>query len=107
MTKSELILFKSKTKYFLDILYNERFNIYSEIRFGLFYNFRRYMDDRIHIVHQSKMFKDQFFKFNKERCDIFKRFNNEKLKLKKIAYTNILKNYLCFDIRKIIVDYII
>ena len=61
MTKSELILFKSKTKYFLDILYNERFNIYSEIRFGLFYNFRRYMDDRIHIVHQSKTFIDQYF----------------------------------------------
>ena len=107
MTKSELILFKSKTKYFLDILYNERFKIYSEIRFGLFYNFRRYMDDRIHIVHQSKMFKDEFLQFKKERYAMFKRFNNEKLKLKKIAYTNILKNYLCFDIRKIIVDYII
>ena len=107
MTRSELIIFKSKTKYFLDILYNERFKIYSEIRFGPFYNFRRYMDDRIHIVRQSETFIDQFFKFNKERCAIFKRFNNEKSKLKKTAYINILKNYLCFDIRKIIVDYII
>ena len=107
MTKSELILFKSKTKYFLDILYNERFNIYSEIRFGLFYNYMRYRDDRIDIVSESKSFKDEFLQFKKERYSIFKRFNNEKLKLKKIAYTNILKNYLCFDIRKIIVDYII
>ena len=107
MTRSELILFKSKTKYFLDILYNERYNIYSEIRFGPFYNYRRYMDDRIHIVHQSKTFIDKFIKFNKERNAMFKRFNNKKLKLKKIAYTNILKNYLCSDITKIIVDYII
>ena len=107
MTKSELILFKSKTKYFLDIIYNERYILYSEIRFGPFYNYRRYMDDRIHIVHQSKMFKDEFLQFKKERYAMFKRFNNKKLKLKKIAYTNILNIYLCFDITKMIVDYII
>ena len=65
------------------------------------------MEDRIVLVNQSKTFKDQFLQFNKERYAIFERFNNKKLKLKKIAYTNILKNYLCFDITKIIVDYII
>ena len=67
----------------------------------------RYRSDRIDIVNESKSFKDEFIKFNKEHYAIIKRFNNKKLKLKKIAYTNILKHYLCFDITKIIVDYII
>ena len=65
------------------------------------------MDDRNDIVYQSKLFKDEFCKFNKERYSMFKRSNNKTLKLKKIAYTNILKHYVCFDITKIIVDYII
>ena len=60
MVKSELILFKSKATYFLDILYNERYMIYLEIRFCPFYNYRRYMEDRIIIVNQSKLFKEQF-----------------------------------------------
>ena len=107
MVKSELILFKLKSRYLLDILYNERVTIYTDIRFSPLYNYRRYMDNRGFIVEISKMFKDQFLKFNKERYAMFKRFNNKKLKLKKIAYTNILKHYLCFDITKIIVDYII
>ena len=70
MTKSELILFKSKAIYFLDILFNERFMIYLDIRFCPFYNYRRYMDDRIIIVNQSKTFKNQLLKFNKERYAI-------------------------------------
>ena len=107
MTKPDLIIFKSKTKYFLDLLYNERFKLYLEIRFGPFYNYMRYRGDRIDIVNESKSFKNDFLQFNKGRYAILKRFNNKKLKLKKIAYINILKNYLCFDIRKIIVDYII
>ena len=61
------------------------------------------MFDREEIFILSKMFKDNFLQFNKERYAIFKRFNNDKLKLKKIAYTNISKHYLCFDITKIIV----
>ena len=107
MVKSELILFKSKAIYFLDILFNDRFNIYLDVHFRPFYNYMQYMDDRIDIVNESKSFKDEFIKFNKERYAMFKRFNNKKFKLKKIAYTNILKSYLCFDITKIIVDYII
>ena len=81
--------------------------IYLDIRFCPFYNYRQYMDDIIVIVIQSKTFKHQCLQFNKERYAMFKRFNNKTLKLKKIAYTNILNIYLCFDITKIIVDYII
>ena len=67
MVKSELILFKLKSRYLLDILYNERVTIYTDIRFYPFYNYRRYKDNRCFIVEISKQFKDQFLKFNKER----------------------------------------
>ena len=65
MVKSELILFKSKAVYFLDILFNERFIIYLDIRFYPFYNYERYMDNRRFIVNQSKTYKDEFIKLNK------------------------------------------
>ena len=78
MTKYELILFKSKAIYCLYILFNERFMIYLEIRVCPFYNYERYMNDRRFIVNQSKAFKDEFIKFNKERYAMFKRFNINK-----------------------------
>ena len=81
--------------------------IFPDIRFCPFYNYEKYMFDRQDIINLSKTFKDQFLQFNKERYAFLKRSNNKKLNLKKIAYKNILKSYLCFDVTKIIVDYII
>ena len=52
------------------------------------------MDDRRFIVGVSKTFKDQFVQFHKERYAMIKRFNNNKLKLKQIAYTNILNIFM-------------
>ena len=96
MTKSELILFKSKAIYFLDIIYNERYILYSDIRFCPFYNYEKYMFDRQDIINVSKIFKDQFLQFNKERYAMFKRFNNKKLKLKRNSIYKHFKKLFMF-----------
>ena len=99
-------LIYAKSSIFLNILFEDRYCIYFETS-DRFYDHDSFFSDRVDIINKHNLLKCEWFNHKRTTYNIIRRFERRKIKLKKRAYTSILRNYFCADITSIILLYII
>ena len=98
--------------------YSKKFNIIHIDRHTLFFyikehrcdpdkDFKKYFETREFIIEYHKQIKSIYYTFKTSRNNLLKNFEKEKRKIQYNDYEKVLKKYFCYDVKNIILEFLI
>ena len=114
LMREDTKIIQRKYKYINYLLFNERHDLFKTIYFDdSFDNFvetydnEKYVDLQFYYIFQYKVMHDMFLNFLSYRSKIMKKFERERIILKRKAIIDLLCYVVCFDISNLITEFIL
>jgi len=114
LMREDTKIIQRKYKYINYLLFNERHDLFKTIYFDdSFDNFvetydnEKYVDLQFYYIFQYKVMHDMFLNFLSYRSKIMKKFERERIILKRKAIRDLLCSVVCFDISTLITEFIL
>ena len=103
MINEDTRLIYSKYSFFLQVIFDDRLNLYNFL--DIYHH--EFFDDHDYIMILFSDIKTDWFKYKQKRMNLFKSFQKLKIKIQRRNYKEILYKYYCIDISEIIISFLL